>query len=269
MRRAYSSPISSSVSSTFDGVAYYKVTVTTDSNVSADQVNGTNATYSGTFSESAYNDYKAAVGTDVDGNLIGGIANFSQVARSALGMYNTSGSYQNVVYSLALDSAGQPYINVEIKQSAAGNGVFNLLYNDGTTGLDAVNGTAISGKAIKWAFENTTAETVAQATAAVQAAPTTLHVNGTDVTNNDGVVTSFDTADDWEVYSNNLADGSTNWLKINYVTGGSVSSGAVTGGTAVLTGNLSVRLSDGLVAVLPVSGGTLLAAANNLLKKIF
>ena len=70
----------------------------------------------------------------------------------------------------------------------------------------------------------------------------------------------------------NLSDKS-KWMSLAIGTGtGSLVSGKTrvfTGATPLISGNMSVQLSSGLVAVLPVSGGTLLAAANNLLKKIF
>ena len=253
VRRANSSPISSSSSSKFDGIAYYHVTITNDT-TTASGVDVTDGNAPGTVVKdektiSVYEDNTKATTAEVKSIVTGG--------------------------TVMLDEDGVPYIqvNVHINQNTA-------TYSEGADatatwacvdwgnsfGSDLTNATNF-GYVRSNKLNSDDVTKVPTSTDLTQGSDEYGNWNSAfaDLTTwNDSHVTvngeaktgaGYQTFD--EVYLQSTAtqtagsNTSSYWLAIDHF------SGTKDSNEVIKTGNLSVPLSSGLVAVLPVSGGAI------------
>ena len=241
----------------------YKLAFTIDTSVNSNKVN----TATSSLNEAA----------DVDGNLPAQIVVTDDFDDQ--GMDNNT----QVTYSLALDSEGQPYINVAIT-SPGGYLAAGVIGDDpsGAGGTYAgfeyklVSGTpALAGyRAAAVADSNYTKVSDAR-TALYAATGVTSFYTGdgsTNETSGNISLTSVNTTD--KILADTGTDEHIQYFLVDSATDGTVKNGATktfwygineytdttpanAATSIIMTGNMSVKLSDGLVAVLPVSGGAI------------
>ena len=271
-RRTNSSPISSSSSSKFDGISYYHI-----------------VGYAGT---SVGNTQTADTTLEDDGNAPGKVLGKSETNDQGVtdSVRNTNGGTVTN-YELKLDAEGTPYIEVVVKGTGfynkGGNNAAGTWDNDNaypylsftqtgiTTDLKGVagyvngaNASAITDNKIssmtfnKYSVYTDASGNVGTAITASNAATfdktsTTEASSG----NGSGMVWGLQISTTSSTYNGDKAYDAVGsatepafdrwWAQTYHI------STAVTEETLILTGNLSVQLSSGLVAVLPVSGGAI------------
>ena len=261
MAETNSSPISSSSSDAFDGVAYYRI------NVVSELPTGVTAS------------------TFTDGNALGEISATATNGWTGKSKYNSS---QTVTYKpaasigsiLKVDDNGIPFVDIYITAPsegfAADKGASFGIATGSNPAIPLINSTIWwAGGLTKWALTTDDFS---------KSVPELSNFAGSYVYNQNAEWTTTSTLD-WdsakygmasttgkEDYSvdpyngmtNNTVTGVSQWRAIRWASTTTVSSSYADASynlqgtvTPALTGNLSVQLSSGLVAVLPVSGGAL------------
>ena len=231
---AYSSPISSSSSDAFDGITYYHVSIT-----------------KGTVEEG---DKGVTPATDSDGNAPGKVTTEPGTEGTASNDFTN----RKIEYSLKLDDDGNPYIDVAITTTSK-SATF-MTKEAQWSGFTLASDTTLSGKFVttgRTAYSNSSNYST------VTTIPAYADINKTGDCETDR---GFSHATQYATFDNYFKTGESAsqdnnvyyWFDIGYFDSSSSDNTKDTdAANSIKTGNLSVQLSSGLVAVLPVSGGAI------------